>query len=81
MIVNRLHLLICHSFIGYGHPFILNIAAHVYFIDKANGLSDTVLGVIQGLITKMEFELHNVEKKVSYAPKSRRIESMIIECR
>ena len=55
-----------------------DIAAHVYFIDKANGLSDTVLGVIQGPNYKNEFELHNVEKKVSYAPKSRRIESMII---
>ena len=55
-----------------------DLSAHIYFIDKADGTPDTVLAIMQGPEFEGEIELRNVQKKVSYVPKSRRVESMII---
>ena len=55
-----------------------DLSAHIYFIDKADGNPDTVLAIMQGPEFEGEIELRNVQKKVSYVPKSRRVDSMII---
>ena len=47
-----------------------DLSAHIYFIDKADGAPDTVLAIMQGPEFEGEIELRNVQKKVSYVPKS-----------